>query len=128
MPAPAFAVAGRNLQNRRLPFQPSPARRSVGKSKRSVTMSTMLLADPIYREHLQGVRGHPERPERYDFILNALSEAKLLAKLERVESRAATTAELELCHKSDYLRIAKQDVEAGRRQLSTGDTDITPNS
>ncbi|HMC57856.1 MAG TPA: histone deacetylase, partial [Candidatus Solibacter sp.] len=43
-------------------------------------------------------------------------------------SRAAAPEELLLCHTPEYLRTAKQDVESGRTSLSTGDTDITPNS
>jgi len=33
-----------------------------------------------------------------------------------------------LCHTADYLCRAKSDVESGRPYLSTGDTDVTPNS
>jgi acetoin utilization deacetylase AcuC-like enzyme len=91
-------------------------------------MSTVLLADPIYREHLVGVRGHPERPERFDAVLGALRGAGLFEHLGRVESRDATEEELGFCHTAQYLRIAKHDVTSGQRHLSTGDTDITRNS
>jgi acetoin utilization deacetylase AcuC-like enzyme len=88
---------------------------------------TALLADPIYREHLAG-REHPERPERFDAVLEGLVRAGLLDRLMRVDRRAATEEELLLCHTPEYLRTAKRDVEQGRPYLSTGDTDITPNS
>lgn len=88
--------------------------------------ATVLLADPIYREHLQG-RQHPERPERFDAVMEGLRLAGL-DRLERVPARAATEDELALCHSREYLRRAKQDVESGQPYLSTGDTDITPNS
>ena len=88
---------------------------------------TVLLADEIYREHLQG-RQHPECPERFDAVVDGLRQADLLERLGRVESRDATEDELALCHTRDYLRIARRDVEAGHPYLSTGDTDITPNS
>ena len=88
---------------------------------------TALLADPIYREHLKG-RQHPERPERFVAVLQALQKAGLADRMLRVESRAATEEELLLCHTREYLRVAKQDVESGWHFLSTGDTDITPNS
>ena len=90
-------------------------------------MTTALMADPIFREHLAG-REHPERPERFDAVVNGLASAGLLDRLLRVEARDATEEELLLCHTSEYLRIARSDVASGRPYLSTGDTDITPNS
>ena len=88
---------------------------------------TVLLADPIYREHLQGIE-HPERPERFDAVMDGLKRAGLLDRLGRVESRPATDDELALCHTREYLRTVKHDIERGQPYLSTGDTDITPNS
>ena len=89
--------------------------------------TTALLADPMFREHLAG-REHPERPERFDSVMRGLRQAGLLKRLARVHSRAATEEELLLCHTPEYLRTAKHDVLSGRPSLSTGDTDITPNS
>ena len=79
-----------------------------------------------FRGHLVG-RAHPERPERYDAVM-ADSPRRTPRRMRRVEPRAATEDELQLCHTADYLRIARRDVESGRPYLSTGDTDITPNS
>ena len=90
-------------------------------------LKTALLADPIYREHLAG-REHPERPERFDAIVEGLIRGGLLDQAIRVDRRAATEDELLLCHTPEYLRTAKQDIESGSPTLSTGDTDITPNS
>jgi acetoin utilization deacetylase AcuC-like enzyme len=89
--------------------------------------ATALVADPICREHLAG-REHPERPERFDAVVEGLRRAGLVERLVRLEGRAATEEELLLCHTREYLRTARHDVEAGRQCLSTGDTDITPNS
>jgi acetoin utilization deacetylase AcuC-like enzyme len=91
-------------------------------------MRTALTADPIYRQHLIDHPGHPERPERYDAVVSALEKAGLMHDLMRVARRAATEDELLLCHTPEYLRIARRDVESGRPSLSTGDTDIGPNS
>jgi acetoin utilization deacetylase AcuC-like enzyme len=90
-------------------------------------MTTALLADPIFREHLVG-RQHPERPERFDVVLNGLKSAGLLDRMLLLEARTATDDELLLCHTSEYLQTARRDVESGRPYLSTGDTDVTPNS
>jgi acetoin utilization deacetylase AcuC-like enzyme len=93
-------------------------------------MNTALLIDPIYREHLIGLVGreHPERPERFDAVVQGLEKAGLLDRLGRVEARAATEDELRLCHTPEYLRKARHDVQEGCGFLSTGDTDITANS
>jgi acetoin utilization deacetylase AcuC-like enzyme len=93
-------------------------------------MKTALLIDPIYREHLIGLVGreHPERPERFDAVVQGLEKAGLLDRLGRVEARAATGDELRLCHTPEYLRKARHDVQEGCGFLSTGDTDITANS
>jgi acetoin utilization deacetylase AcuC-like enzyme len=80
---------------------------------------TALSADPICREHLIG-RPHPERPERFDVVVEALPVDRVL----RLESRAATEEELLLCHTAAYLQTARHDIESGSRYLSTGDTDI----
>jgi acetoin utilization deacetylase AcuC-like enzyme len=90
-------------------------------------MTTALIADPLFRDHLAG-RQHPERPERFDAVLNGLASAGLLERMWRAEARTATGDELLLCHTAEYLKTVRRDVESGRRYLSTGDTDITPNS
>ena len=90
-------------------------------------MTTAFMADPIFREHLAGCR-HPECPARFDAVLDSLERTGLIAKMLRVDARDATEEELTLCHTPEYLRTARSDVASGRPYLSTGDTDITPNS
>jgi acetoin utilization deacetylase AcuC-like enzyme len=86
--------------------------------------STVLSADPICRDHLAGRDDQPEIPERFDVVTAALAPLNL----PRLEPRAATADELALCHTREYLAIAHRDVASGRPYLSTGDTDIGPNS
>src|SRR3954453_10733628 len=88
---------------------------------------TAMAADPICREHLRG-RRHPERPERFDAVMEALGAAGVLQRMLRLDPRAATEDELALCHNREYLRVARRDVESGCPCLSTGDTDIGPES
>jgi len=88
---------------------------------------TALSADPMCREHLAG-RSHPERPERFDAVLDGLRNSGALDRMVLVDARAATQEELLLCHTPEYLLVAKHDVVAGHPCLSTGDTDITRNS
>jgi acetoin utilization deacetylase AcuC-like enzyme len=86
------------------------------------------MADAIYRKHLEGREHHPERPERYDAVMQGLERAGLASRLSRVPARAATDDELLLCHTPEYLRIVREDFASGMSHLTTGDTDITPNS
>jgi acetoin utilization deacetylase AcuC-like enzyme len=84
---------------------------------------TAFLADPIAKQHNPGP-GHPEQPARWDAAVRGLGDNKLT----EVAPRSATEAELELCHTAKYIGIARQDVERGAHSLSTGDTDIGPQS
>ena len=85
---------------------------------------TVLSADPICRDHLAGRDDQPEIPERFDYVVEALAPLNL----PLTEPRSATADELALCHTREYLAIAHRDVASGRPYLSTGDTDIGPNS
>ena len=85
--------------------------------------TTALLADPIYKLHDTGP-GHPEQPARYDAVVQAISKLKM----ERVQPRAATDDEIALVHARRYIDIARRDILAGRSELSTGDTTISPKS
>src|ERR1051325_11401336 len=60
--------------------------------------------------------------------MRALAKAGLTDKLIRVPPRAAPDEDLLLRHTPEYLRIVRRDVASGSPFLSTGDTDITPNS
>jgi acetoin utilization deacetylase AcuC-like enzyme len=86
-----------------------------------------LVADDACRGHLVG-RTHPEKPQRYDAIMDKLAGAGLLDRMRWADVRIATDDELLLCHTADYLKTARRDVDSGSRYLSTGDTDITPDS
>ncbi|MDQ6704964.1 MAG: histone deacetylase [Acidobacteriota bacterium] len=83
----------------------------------------VFLADPISKEHITGP-GHPEQPARFDAALRGLDGFPLAP----VPPRAATGDEIALCHDRRYIAIVKHDVAAGRTQLSTGDTSISPRS
>ena len=88
---------------------------------------TALFADARCRTHLAG-RDHPESPERFDAVMQALDRGGLLPRLELLEARSATPEDLLRCHTKEYLFTAWHDVDAGYRYLTTGDTEITPTS
>jgi acetoin utilization deacetylase AcuC-like enzyme len=86
-------------------------------------MATALLADVVSKTHQPG-GGHPERPERFDAVLRGIDPAGML----RLPSRAATDEELAACHTREYIELARREIVAGMRELSTGDTSVCPQS
>lgn len=91
-------------------------------------MATALLLDNgLYRQHVTG-EGHPERPERLDAVASALDNAGLTKKMSRIEPRAAKDDELASVHSREYIALVRREVGRGNRNLSTGDTVISPKS
>jgi acetoin utilization deacetylase AcuC-like enzyme len=62
-----------------------------------------LSADPICREHLAG-RAHPERPERFDAMLDALRRAGSFDTMRLLDTRTATEEEMLLWQTPVYVR------------------------
>jgi acetoin utilization deacetylase AcuC-like enzyme len=94
-------------------------------SRAATADSSALLLDPIYRQHDPGA-GHPERPERYDAVTQALNQAGLTKSMGRIEPRSATEDEIAACHSRAYIQTVKREIAAGAHELSTGDTSVGP--
>ena len=90
-------------------------------------MPTGLLLDPIYKLHDTGP-GHPECVARYAAVTKALTESGIVSKTTPIKHREAAEDEIALCHTRKYIEIARDDVESGAPDLSTGDTSICPRS
>ncbi|MEZ5385553.1 MAG: histone deacetylase [Prosthecobacter sp.] len=88
---------------------------------------TALLLDPIYQQHDPGP-GHPESIQRHVAVTRALTQAGIVAGTLAVQPRTATPDEIVLCHDPAYIRTAREDVESGLDDLSTGDTAICARS
>ena len=88
---------------------------------------TVFIYDPRYKRHDTGPQ-HPERPERMDAILAWLERVELAGRLPSVAPRPATQQELSACYGQAYIDLVRCEVMAGDRQLSTGDTVISPAS
>jgi acetoin utilization deacetylase AcuC-like enzyme len=86
-----------------------------------------IVTSDCYVEHLTG-DGHPEQPARVTAIVERLAAEGLLARAHRIEPQPANDEAILRCHAADYLRIAAEDVADGERNLSTGDTRISPRS
>lgn len=88
---------------------------------------TGLVANPLFCRHDPGF-GHPESPERFQAVMQALEDAGLLDSLARITGRKATRQELGLCHCSDYLSIVEHEILTGAAELFTGDTSVCEHS
>lgn len=88
-------------------------------------MQTALLLDPLYQNHDPGP-GHPECPERYTAVADALHP--YVGGMLRIAPRAATPDELALVHTRAYLKTVDDDFDRHAHDLSTGDTAIGPAS
>jgi acetoin utilization deacetylase AcuC-like enzyme len=84
---------------------------------------TGLAADPYCKEHLTGPQ-HPEQPARFDAAVGALRDLKLVP----IPPRLADEDEIALCHSRSYIDLAKREIFCGERELSTGDTIVSPDS
>ena len=93
----------------------------------AAAIKTALLIDPVFKQHDTGP-GHPERPERYDALTRAFDRAGLTATLLQVPLRPATEDEIALCHSRPYIQTVHREIQAGARELSTGDTTISSRS
>ena len=100
----------------------------AGQAQRS--RPTGFVFDEIYRQHLVGDVGHPERPERLTAVLGGLEKAGLLNTLTRIPARPATDDELALAHDRSYIELVARELAnvQGVKELSTGDTDVTRES
>lgn len=84
---------------------------------------TGLAADPRVLKHETG-RGHPEQPARYQAVLNRLERTGFARHVDKIDVRPASSDDLQLVHTAGYVALVEREVASGRRQLSTGDTDI----
>lgn len=88
---------------------------------------TAIAADSRVKAHDPGP-GHPEQSARYSAVMNRLQSSRLLDRMLPVECRAASDDELALAHSRSYIELVAREVAQKRRQLSTGDTSIGPQS
>jgi acetoin utilization deacetylase AcuC-like enzyme len=90
-------------------------------------MKTGYLYDEIFLQHRTG-DDHPESPRRLLAIDQALRAMPFFPELVRLTVRQAAVQELTLVHHKDYVELAARECASGRSSLSSGDTDICPES
>ncbi len=67
-------------------------------------MSTAVVWNPACRHHYGGA-GHPERPQRFEVVLEALRSPELAALISWVQAPAATREAIERVHAPEYLDL-----------------------
>ncbi len=90
-------------------------------------LHTGLVADARVKKHYTGPE-HPEQSARFSAVMNRLEWTGLTHDLVRLPSRTATDDELALVHTRPYIELVDKEVSEKRHHLSTGDTDICPES
>lgn len=71
---------------------------------------------------------HPESPRRMDAVMSAVRALTEPGRATLAESRPARDEHLLRVHAPDYVNLVRREIAAGRRTLSTGDTDISSGS
>ena len=76
-------------------------------------MTTALIHHPVFREHETG-EYHPERPERYAIIMEALREdAELWPGLLELQAPAAPRGDVQACHTPHLYKQVERAVSQG---------------
>lgn len=91
------------------------------------TAPTAVIADPVSKRHVTG-SGHPERPDRFDAVVESLKRSGFFGRLALLAARDAEYNEIALCHTPAYIKIVERDVQSGTGELSTGDTVLSAQS
>ncbi len=89
-------------------------------------MSTAVVWNPACRHHYGGA-GHPERPQRFEAVLEALRSPELAALISWVEAPAATREAIERVHPPEYLDLLEALAGRGGGALDA-DTFLGPRS
>ena len=85
---------------------------------------TQVFYDPATLR-LEPSRGHPESPKRLDAVMEAVRTLERQGRLSVAAPRPAAEDEILLVHTPQYLKLVRSEIEAGRRTLSTGDTEVS---
>ena len=90
-------------------------------------VGTQVFYDPATRRHEPG-GNHPENPTRLDAVMEAVRTLEGQGRLGVSAPRPASEDEILRVHSPEYLKLVRSEIAAGRRALSTGDTEISPGS
>jgi len=76
-------------------------------------MKTAIIHHPVFYQHDTGA-GHPEQPERYAAVMQALrGDAKLWPQLLELEAQPAPRGDVQACHTPQHYKRVEQAVSEG---------------
>jgi acetoin utilization deacetylase AcuC-like enzyme len=76
-------------------------------------MTTAIIHHPVFKEHDTGEH-HPERPERYTIIMEALrGDTELWQSLVEIEARSAPRGDVQACHTPRHYNLVERAVSEG---------------
>lgn len=82
-------------------------------------MTTAIIHHPVFREHDTGEH-HPERPERYTAVMEALrGDAELWGKLSEIEAPPAPRGNVQACHTAQHYKAVERAVSEGTGYLDS---------
>lgn len=82
-------------------------------------MKTAVVHHPIFREHETG-DFHPESPERYVVVMDALSKDEALwSKLLELEAPLSPRGDVQACHTPQHYKMVERAVSEGRSHLDS---------
>jgi acetoin utilization deacetylase AcuC-like enzyme len=88
---------------------------------------TQVFYDPATLRHEPG-NDHPESPKRIEAVMEAVRALERQGRLSVEAPRPATEDDILLVHTPQYLKLVRSETGAGRRTLSTGDTEVASGS
>jgi acetoin utilization deacetylase AcuC-like enzyme len=91
------------------------------------TPATHVFYDPATLRHEPG-GDHPENPKRLDAVMESVRALERQQRVAVSAPRPATEDEILRVHTPDYLQLVRAEIAAGRRTLSTGDTELSSGS
>jgi acetoin utilization deacetylase AcuC-like enzyme len=86
-----------------------------------------VFYDPTVLKH-EPTADHPESPKRAPAVMNAVHAIERQGRLSIGTPRPATEDQILLVHTRESVDRVRAEIMAGRRELSTGDTEISPGS
>jgi acetoin utilization deacetylase AcuC-like enzyme len=76
-------------------------------------MTTAIIHHAVFEQHDTGA-GHPESPERYAVVMNALrGDAQLWPRLKEVEATPAPRGDVQACHTPQHFKQVERAVSEG---------------
>jgi len=117
------------MNRRRFLQQTSSALLTItgGATTRAQRTRPHVYTDPVMLRH-EPPADHPESPKRLETVMATVRRLEREGSLSVTTPRTATDDDLLLVHTSEYVKKVRAEIAAGRRTLSTGDTDLSAGS